>query len=89
MIDSLPRCDQCNSPVTDSIQIEIEHHGRVKFGKNIEGSWICSDCMSERDKEKRVSATLTNRDNPHHEHISDASKSDVSPNTPPADEADL
>ncbi|MGH9927533.1 MAG: hypothetical protein ACRD5B_19390 [Nitrososphaeraceae archaeon] len=45
--------------------------------------------MSERDKEKKVSATLTNLDNPHHEHIRDASKSDVSPNTPPADEADL
>ena len=27
--------------------------------------------------------------NIHHEHIGDASKSDVSPNTPPADEADL
>ena len=87
MIDSLPQCDQCNSPVSDSIQTEIEHV-RVKFRKNIEGSWICSDYMSEREGEK-VSATLTNRDNPHHEHIRDASKSDVSPNTPPADEADL
>lgn len=86
MIDSLPRCDQCSSPVTDSIQTEIEHHGRVKFGKYIDGSWICNDCMSEREGEK-VSANLTNQ--PHHEHIRDASKSDVSPNTPPADEADL
>jgi hypothetical protein len=33
MGDSLPRCDQCNSPVTDSIEVEIENHGRVKFGK--------------------------------------------------------
>lgn len=79
MIDSLPRCEQCNSPVTDSIQTEIEYHGRVKFGKYIGGSWICSDCMSEREGEK-VSAALTNQDNPHHEHIRDASKSDVSPN---------
>lgn len=88
MIDSLPRCEQCNSPVTDSIQTEIEYHERVKFGKYIDGSWVCSDCMSEREGEK-VSAALTNQDNPHHEHIRDASKSDVSPNTPPADEADL
>ena len=89
MIDSLPRCDQCSSPVTDSIQTEIEYHGRVKFGKYIDGSWICSDRMSGRDQDNKVSATLTNQDNSHHEHIRDASKSDVSPNTPPADEADL
>lgn len=29
MGDSLPRCDQCNSPVTDSIEVETENHGRV------------------------------------------------------------
>lgn len=37
-------------------------------------------------------AKLTIQDdnnNIHHEHIGDASKSDVSPNTPPADEADI
>jgi len=34
MIDSLPRCDQCNSPVTDSIEVEIdiENHVRVRWG---------------------------------------------------------
>jgi uncharacterized protein with PIN domain len=50
MTDSLPRCDQCNFPVTDSIEIEIENHGRVKLGKNIGGSWICDDCMREPAK---------------------------------------
>jgi hypothetical protein len=48
MGDSLPRCDQCNSPVTDSIEVEIENHGRVKFGKYTHGSWICNDCIAER-----------------------------------------
>ena len=48
MIDSLPRCDQCNSPVTDSIEIEIENHVRVKLGKGIGGLWIYDDCMTER-----------------------------------------
>jgi hypothetical protein len=40
---------------------------------------------------ERVSeVTSTNQDDGlHHEHIRDASRSDVSPNTPPADEADL
>jgi transposase-like protein len=89
MIDSLPRCDHCNSPVTDSIQTEIENHGRVKFGKYVNSSWICSDCMSESIEKNKVSATLTSKDDVHHEHIRAVDKSDVSPNTPPADEADL
>jgi nicotinamidase-related amidase len=42
---------------------------------------------------KRLSFASTvredNNNNIHHEHIGDASKSDVSPNTPSADEADL
>jgi hypothetical protein len=44
MENSLPQCDQCSSPVTDSI--EIENHGRVKLGKYIDDSWICNDCMT-------------------------------------------
>jgi hypothetical protein len=88
MTDSLPRCFQCNSPVTDSIQMEIENHERIKFGKRIDGSWICNDCEIKSFGE--VASTIQDDSNgKHHEHIGDASKSDVSPNTPPADEADL
>jgi hypothetical protein len=88
MEDNLHRCDQCNSPVTDSIEVEIENHGRVKFGKHVSGSWICSDCMIERARE--TSSTIQDESSNiiHHEHISAASKSDVSPNTPPADDSD-
>ncbi|MGI0043118.1 MAG: hypothetical protein ACRD47_05345 [Nitrososphaeraceae archaeon] len=92
MINSLPRCDQCNSPVTDSIETEIENHGKVKLSKYTRGSWICNDCMTERAGEEKLSATSTIQDdsnNKHHEHIGAASKSDVSPNTPTADEANL
>jgi hypothetical protein len=89
MVNSLLRCHQCNSPVTDSIQTEIEHHGRTKFGKYVDGSWICNDCVSSRDEENKASASLTGQDDVRHEHIGAADKSDVSPNTPPADEADL
>ena len=32
MENSLPQCNQCSSPVTDSIEIEIENDGRVKLG---------------------------------------------------------
>jgi hypothetical protein len=92
MIDSLPRCDQCSSPVTDSIEIEIENHGKVKLGKHTRGSWICNDCMTKRAEEEKRSATSTIQDDSnsiHHEHMGTANKSDVSPNTPTADEADL
>ena len=88
MTDSLPRCVQCSSPVTDSIQTEIENHERVKFGKRVDDSWICNDCVTKRDDET-TSIIQDNNNSIHHEHIGDASKSDVSPNTPPADEADI
>ena len=88
MIDSLSRCVWCNSPVTDSVQIEIEQHERVKFGKRIDGSWLCNDCVTKRNDE--TTSIIQSDDNSiHHEHIGDANKSDVSPNTPPADEVDL
>ena len=84
MEDSLPRC---NSPVTDSIEVEIEYHGRVKFGKYTHDSWICNDCIAERARE--TNSTMQDDSNIiHHEHIRAANKSDVSPNTPPADEVD-
>lgn len=93
MTNSLPRCHQCDSPVTDSIEIEIENHGKIKLGKNIQGSWICNDCAIKRDSGEKLSATPATQDTANsrvrHEHIGAADKSDVSPNTPPADEADL
>lgn len=51
MTDSLHRCTQCNSPVTDSIQTEIENHERVKLGKRVDGSWVCNDCVTKRSRE--------------------------------------
>ena len=87
MENSLPRCDQCNSPVTDSVEIEIENHGRVKLGKYIDGSWICNGCMAE-EKHSNVSLNHNDSNSIHHEHMGVANKSDVSPNTPKADEAD-
>jgi hypothetical protein len=88
MENSLPRCDQCNSPVTDSIEMEIENHGRVKLGKYVDGSWTCNDCMAEKEKYSTPSLNHDDSNSMHHEHIGIASKSDVSPNTPKADEAD-
>ena len=88
MVNTLPRCKQCNSPITDSIEVEIENHGRVKIGQNVRGSWICNDCIAKRTG----AGTSTIHDDVHnnvpHEHVGVANKADVSPNTPTAEEAD-
>jgi hypothetical protein len=67
MTDSLPRCAQCSSPVTDSIQIEIENHGRVKLGRRVDGSWICNDCATKRSDETTSTVQDDNNSN-YHEH---------------------
>jgi hypothetical protein len=94
MTNSLPQCERCCSPVTDSIEIEIENHGRVKLGKYTRGSWICNDCMTERirgedENLSTISASQDDSNGKHHEGVGVANKSDVSPNTPKADEASL
>ena len=81
MINLLPQCIKCGSPVTDSIEAEIEQHGKIKAGSYIKGVWTCNDCIAAsqgQDKEEQQQDT-----------IGVASKSDVSPNTPRADEAGL
>jgi hypothetical protein len=81
MINLLPQCIKCGSPVTDSIEAEIEQHGKIKAGSYIKGVWTCNDCIAAiqgQDEEEEQQDT-----------IGVASKSDVSPNTPRADEAGL
>jgi hypothetical protein len=58
--------------------------GQTQF----DGSWIFNDCATKRSDET-TSIVLDEDNSIHHEHIRDACKSDVSPNTPPADVADL
>jgi hypothetical protein len=82
MIDLLPQCIKCGSPVTDSLEDEIEQHGKIKTGSYIKGVWTCNDCIAtgqgqENEKEEQQDT------------VGVASKSDVSPNTPRADEAGL
>ena len=86
VINLLPQCARCGSPVTDSIESEIEQHGKIKTGSYISGEWICDDCLgAEKKEEKEYSSSHASQcDN-----IGTASKSDVSPNTPRADEANL
>ena len=97
----LPQCTKCGSFVTDSIESEIEQHGKIKTGNYINGVWICNDCLGAsriqeekktEKKEEEYSSSRTNQNNNSNNQCDDigvASKSDVSPNTPRADEANL
>ena len=94
MINLLPQCTKCGSSVTDSIESEIEQHGKIKTGSYINGKWICDDCLEAEKKEgKEYSSSHTsqnyNSNDNECDNIGLASKSDVSPNTPRADEANL
>jgi hypothetical protein len=94
MIKLLPECSICGMPVADSVESEIKQHGKIKTGQYVKGMWICDDCKEKRQEEKSSSSyftqnkTKSNRDNKCDD-LGVASRSDVSPNTPRADEADL
>jgi hypothetical protein len=95
MINLLPQCIRCSSSVTDSIESEIEQHGKIKTGNYINGEWICDDCLGAEkrgEEEYSSSSSHTNQNKGSSNQCDDvglASKSDVSPNTPRADEASI
>jgi ribosomal protein L37AE/L43A len=87
MIKLLPECSNCGSPVTDSLETEIEQHGKVRTGRYTNGIWMCHDCIeSEEGKKKGKGADDSPPSNDQCDTIGVASASDVSPNTPRADE---
>jgi hypothetical protein len=50
MANLLPQCIKCGSPVTDSLEDEIEQHGKIKAGSYIKGVWTCNDCVAAKKK---------------------------------------
>jgi len=92
MINLLPKCSKCGSPVADSIESQIEQHEKIKMGNYINSEWICDDCLAAEKKEEKEhsSPSQTSQSNANQcDSIGTASESDVSPNTPRADEANL
>ena len=81
MVNLLPQCIKCGSPVADSLEDEIEQHEKIKRGSYIKGVWTCNDCIAASQAQKEYEEQQDT--------IGVASKSDVSPNTPRADEAGL
>jgi len=80
MVNLVPTCAECGSPVTDSLDAEVEEHGQLKRGKYVNSVWMCDECTeAQRDSNNDQRARKAGV----------ASQADVSPNTPKADEADL
>jgi hypothetical protein len=82
------RCIKCNSLVTDSIELQIEQHGKIKLGRYDIQGWICDDCFGSSNSQKEKK-TMKNSNHQQQETIEPVKQSDVSPNTPKADEAEL
>jgi hypothetical protein len=88
----VPQCISCGSPVTDSLEYEVEREGQLKRGKYINSIWMCNDC-AEKEKEKSSSASAAHNKRSGNNDLCDtigvASPADVSPNTPKANKANL
>jgi hypothetical protein len=61
VINPIPQCAKCGSSVTDSIESEIEQHGKIKIGSHINGKWICDDCLAAEKKKEEYSLSHTSR----------------------------
>ena len=85
MTKLLPECSKCGSPVTDSLQTEIEQHGKAKTGRYANGIWMCHDCIESEEGKKKSKGADDTSPNDECDTIGVASASDVSPNTPRAD----
>ena len=89
MVKLLPECSKCGSPVTDSLETEIEQHGKVKTGNYTNERWICHDCIENEEAKKKNGTRAVDFPSTNNidecENIGVASESDVSPNTPRAD----
>ena len=80
MVNLIPTCAQCGSPVTDSLEPEVEEQGQLKKGKYVNNIWMCNECAD---------AQRSTNKGPGNQGLGKASSADVSPNTPRADEANL
>jgi len=88
MVKLLAECSKCGSPVTDSLEIEIEQHGKVKTGSYTSGRWMCNSCIENEEGKNKNGKRVDDSSSAHIdkcETIGVANESDVSPNTPRAD----
>jgi hypothetical protein len=85
MINIIPQCVICGSPVSDLVEPEVEKQGQLKAGHYVDNRWICNDCVQS----ETTNGNKERRSNNNCDVIGKASAADVSPNTPKADEASM
>jgi hypothetical protein len=88
VVKLLAECSKCGSPVTDSLEAEIEQHGKVKTGSYTNGRWMCHSCIENEEGKNKNGKQVDDSCSAHIdkcETIGVANESDVSPNTPRAD----
>ena len=90
MEKSIHKCTKCGLPVTDSVEIQIEQHEKIKLGSNADGIWICDDCMEIQKLLEDNKQPPIKEDNDEDSNVTGRlNMSDVSPNTPTADETEI
>ena len=78
LVNLVPTCVKCGSPVTDLLEAEVEEQGQLKRGKYVNSVWMCNEWA---DVQKRES-----KNDQREGMVGVASPAYVSPNTPVADE---
>ena len=56
LINLVPTCVNCGSPVTDSLEAEVEEQGQLKRGKYINSVWMCNKCADAQRTEVKNSS---------------------------------
>jgi hypothetical protein len=69
MVNLLPQCIKCGSPVTDSLVDEIEEHGKIKTGSYIKGVWTCNDCIIAASQAQKKEGRIRNSISFFHTHF--------------------
>ena len=78
LINLVPTCVKCGSPVTDLLEAEVEEQGQLKRGKYVNSVWMCNECADAQKSESKNDQSESM--------VRVASLADVSPNTPIAEE---
>jgi uncharacterized protein with PIN domain len=44
LVNLIPTCVKCGSPVTDLLEAEVEEQGQLRRGKYVNSVWMCNEC---------------------------------------------
>jgi hypothetical protein len=63
LVKLVPECTKCGSPVTDSVEPEVEEHSQVKRGQYVNSIWICNDSIENEEEEQKIIITVATKKN--------------------------